>query len=236
MNPFKQSAAFTFRLNNNRGCQFARSLKTWRRLAAVFVALLLLASMVGPSLRAHGGGEIQIAGVAAGPYRVTVWLWPTVIRVGRPLHVTVAVTEPADDRPVLDADVSVQTLSPAGELVNTARATTAQSTNRLFYETDFTLSVTGNYRINVLVSGPSGQGEAGFDIVVQPAAPVNWLWIGLASLGVLVSVAIYRSWQKRPAAPSPARRPKQFSRPGLTDKGQEGGASRLPPSHQLARS
>ncbi len=115
------------------------------KLPLVFRALLLLASIIGfgelRPLRAHGGGELVVGLEPAGPYAVSVWVNPPQPNVAEPVHFTVGVADLADGSPVLDAVVLI-TMQPVGaETAVSASATTAQSTNKLFYETDLPLSV-----------------------------------------------------------------------------------------------
>ena len=146
----------------------------------------------------------QVSAAPAGPYRVTVWTAPTVIRADTPLHVTVAV---ADDgaRPVLDAAVKVE-LFTAGVTnpIMAGTATTAQSTNKLFYEVDFSPPETGSHRVQVIVAGPEGEGTVDFDVDIQPPANTNWLVLGLAALAVMAAAALFKGNQARMTA-RPAR-------------------------------
>jgi hypothetical protein len=147
---------------------------------------------------AHGGGALQLANEPAGPYLLTVWTSPPVAQAGRPLHVTVAVTTAESESPVLDAQVLVSLLPlETNNSPLSAPATTAQSVNKLFYETDFTVANIGRYQLTLHVAGMKGEGESAFVIDVRPATNVNWLSLGLIVFGLIVVVALWRSWESQ---------------------------------------
>lgn len=172
---------------------------------SIFLIILLIVSGGWwahhvPAVSAHGGGTMQVASAAAGPYRVTVWTAPSVARAGDPIHVTVAVASAVNDAPVLDAEVRVR-LSPLerGGPALTRVATTGQSANKLYYETDFTVADGGLYEVGISVRGPQGEGVVSFEAELEPARNTNWFLIaGLAGLGVIVAVGLFRVWQDRP--------------------------------------
>lgn len=169
----------------------------------LLILLIVLGGWWGrpvPAVSAHGGGTMQVAGAAAGPYRVTVWTAPSVARAGNPFHVTVAVASADGQDPILDAEVMVS-LSPleSGESTLTRAATTDQSANKLYYETDFTVANGGLYEVRVSVRGPQGEGAVSFETELEPARNANWFWVaGLAGLGIIVAVGLFRVWQDRP--------------------------------------
>jgi hypothetical protein len=159
-----------------------------------------------PTAAAHGGGEVQLAAVPAGPYRLTVWMNPGTAQAGRPTHVTVAVADALDQSPVLDAAVLVEAWSTGmGEKLLSTPATTEQSTNKLFYETDFVLPETGPVEITIRVSGAAGEGQAGYTTEVAAAQNTSWLYSLLAGVGVLAFALLWRAWTKRPRAVRPRR-------------------------------
>lgn len=167
-----------------------------RRLLLFSLALCLLP--VWP-LSAHGGGEIQLADVPVGPYKLIVWLNPPAPRADQTVHVTVGLSIPPHDAPVLDATVLVQvSLRDSQEIVLRGAATTANSINKLFYETDFTLDKAGEYRVFLLVDGPLGGGTADFPLTLAPPSPINWTYVGLVGLLVIMLLAVVR--QRRETA------------------------------------
>ena len=167
-----------------------------RRLLLFSLALCLLP--VRP-LSAHGGGEIQLADVPVGPYKLIVWLNPPAPRADQTLHVTVGLSRPPENAPVLDATVQVQVVSVhSPEIILSTAATTANSSNKLFYETDFRLTQPDAYRIYLLVDGPLGGGTADFPLTLAPPSPINWTYVGLGGLLVIMLLAIVR--QRRETA------------------------------------
>ena len=138
---------------------------------------------------------------AAGPYHVTVWTAPQPVRAETPLHVTVAVADEGQ-RPVLDATVLVELYGAnGGDPVASGAATTAQSTNKLFYETDFSPPATGPHRVEVTVAA-AGAGTVAFDLDIQPPRNTTWLVVMLTALALLAAAGVFKG---RPAE-MPVRR------------------------------
>jgi len=175
---------------------------TWHALP---ILLLLLLLEPARPLQAHGGGLLQVAAEPAGPYKVSVWTSPTRLEAGSPGHITVGVAGEAD-APVLDAKVLVQIKSGERGEIMTVPATTAQSTNKLFYEADMILPEIGRYLMTVQINGSQGSGEVTFSIEVQPVANTNWFLLGFIVLGLAISLFLFHLWEKQPATPVPRRR------------------------------
>jgi hypothetical protein len=141
-------------------------------------------------LQAHGGGEIKIGREPVGPYKLTVWMNPPQAQPGETIHITVgALAE--DDSPLLDAAMVVQMTNAAGDIVITEPATTEQSTNKLFYETDFPAPDEGVYEISVSITRGDGSGHVAFQTEVKAGRNVNWLVIGLVGVGVVLAGALF---------------------------------------------
>jgi hypothetical protein len=188
--------AFVSLSNYDKGRKISRGRLLW---FALVLWLLLLATLVS----AHGGGQLQVGPVAAGPYQVSVWTDPITPRVDRDLHVTVAVGDGVTNELVLDAAVTVTIYPRGGETaVVTKPALAEAATNRLFYETDLRLANEGEYRVVVDVAGPEGAGQVEFVLTMFPPLPLNWLFVLLAvgGAGWLVYV-----WRKRPLVTAPIR-------------------------------
>lgn len=165
----------------------------------------LLWFIVAPLVLAHGGGTLQIASLPSGPFKLSVWTSPNTLIVTKPIHVTVGVASMSADSPVLDAAITVVAMTEKGNIAATATATTAQSTNKLFYETDFMVPETGLYTFQVTVQNASGSGEAIFSTPVEPAPPLWGLLIGLLAGASLTAVGLFRLWQKQSANNTPSR-------------------------------
>jgi hypothetical protein len=142
---------------------------------------------------------------------------PGTPQAGRATHVTVAVADSLDQSAVLDAAVLVEVWSrETGEKLLSTPATTEQSTNKLYYETDFVLPETGPVEITILVSGAAGEGQAGYNTEVVAAQNTSWLYLILAGVGVLTLALLWRAWTKRAwtARPRAARQPRAAQRSG----------------------
>lgn len=143
-------------------------------------------------LRAHGGGEIKVAKEPIGPYKLTVWLNPPQPQAGKTMHITVGVLA-EDDSPVLAAAVTLEMVDSSGDAIITRPATTAQSTNKLFYETDFPAPDAGNYEITVQLNRGEVTGQVTFPTQVQPTNNTNWLLIGLVGIGIILAAFLFLS-------------------------------------------
>ena len=179
------------------------------RSATLFATLILLTTTTAAAF-AHGGGQLRVGPVAAGPYQVSVWTDPITPRTDQDLHVTVAVGDGVNNEPVLGADVVV-TIYRHGEQTPllTKPALSEDATNRLFYEVDTRLDEEGEYHIVVDVAGPDGSGQVDFLLTMESAVPLFWLFVLLAAGGG--GWLIYM-WQKRPLATKPTR-PARPARP-----------------------
>jgi hypothetical protein len=123
---------------------------------------------------------------------------PGTAQAGRTTHITVAVADAADQSAVLDAAVFVEVWSSeTGERVLATAATTEQSTNKLYYETDFTLPETGPVEIKVSASGAAGEGQARYQTEVAPAQNRTWLMVTLIGVGALAVAIIWHGWSGR---------------------------------------
>lgn len=181
-------------------------MRKYTRCVCFTLFLLLALSWPATSLLAHGGGLLRVASEPAGPYQLSVWTSPTRLEADHPGHITVGVAD-ASDAPVLGAEVLVQLQSvPGGKTILSTPATTAQSTNKLFYEADMILPEIGLYTMLVQVNGSEGTGQVTFPVEVQAASQTNWFLLGFILLGLLVSFFLFRLWEKQPADPAP--RPK----------------------------
>lgn len=155
--------------------------------------LLLLLSGWPVVTTAHGSGTPHLVNVAAGPYQIWVWSSPDPVRLGE-MHFSVAVAEPDAGRVDLTVQIDLKPMTPVAEAftVQTVKYTRWLET---YYETDFVIPATGDWRATVQVTGPSGNGEAAFAFTVLPPPAVNWT---LLSWGVLAVVALLGGlWVKR---------------------------------------
>lgn len=165
------------------------------------MGLILLLTSIGAGVRAaaaHGGGDLIARSVEAGPYIVSIWVNPPEPRAAEAIHFTVGLADPQNESPILDADIAVLMRFAEDETIAAeARATTDQSINKLFYETDIEVPAQGAYTAAFQISGPRGEGVVVLPVDVRPASRINWLAVGFAGLA-LVLVGGY--WRSRRAA------------------------------------
>ena len=170
------------------------------RVSCITLLLLLMVQ----SVWSHGGGLLQVASEPTGPYLVSVWTSPTRLEADNPVHVTVGVAG-KDEAPILDAAVMVEiTFVETGERWSAA-ATTEQSTNKLFYEADMRLRGNGRYNMTIQIEGPQGIGATTFALEVLPQSQTNWLMLGFIGLGIMLSMLMFRLWEKQPTS-APTRK------------------------------
>ena len=162
-----------------------------RRVFPLFIILLLWGGQT--AVFAHGGGEIKIGRAPVGEYKLTVWLNPPQPRAGETVHITVGVLG-QNDEAVLDAAVSVQAIDADGNIVIDTAATTEQSVNKLFYETDFVLETAVSHQIITTLHKESTSGDVAFTIDIAEAKPRrNYLWIGLPALLFIVLIGLWKN-------------------------------------------
>jgi hypothetical protein len=166
-----------------------------RRKAIPSLLALLVTFLAAPAL-AHGGGTSQLVQAPAGPYQVYAWTNPTPVRAGT-LHVTVALTDPATDEPILDVPVTVMLTPADGGAPISALATHDKATIKSYYETDLEIPTEGAWQATISFQSPQGSGEASFPIDVQPQSFNRWLLIGVG--GVVVVVVGWFFWPKKKA-------------------------------------
>lgn len=164
-----------------------------KRLVSLFFLLAIL--FAGTSLAAaHGGGDLIARSVQVGPYTASIWVNPPDPRAKETIHFTIGLASPDDSSPVLDADIQVaMRFLESGEIAATAPATTEQSVNRLFYETDIEVPTEGEYEVEFQISGTDGEGNIVLVVEVKPSSNVNWGVIGLAGLGLVLVLGWWRS-------------------------------------------
>ena len=165
-----------------------------------FLCFLLLAAFSASLVTAHGGGDLIAGPVQAGPYLISVWVNPPEPRALEPIHFTVGLASLKDGSPLLDANIQVEMQAQNGESAPVvAPATTEQSVNKLFYETDMEVSEPGLYETTYSVTGPDGEGAITLIVEVKPPSKVNWLMIGLAGLGLVIILGWWFSRRSQPS-------------------------------------
>lgn len=164
------------------------------------MGLILLLSLMGAraqAVAAHGGGELIARSIEAGPYVASIWVNPPQPRAAEAIHFTVGLADPQDEGPILDADIEIlMWYEEEGTPAASAVATTDQSINKLFYETDMEVPREGAYAVVFQISGPRGEGIVELPVEVKPASSINWLAVGFAGLGL---VLVWGYWRSRRA-------------------------------------
>ena len=182
--------------------------KTWGFCFLFFVFCFLL--FVQP-VWAHGGGILVLGNKPIGDYAVSVWMNPPVPHTNETLHMTVGIAG-TEQEPVLDANVQIDIFKAGGDiLIISASATTEQSVNRLFYETDFPKIAAGNYDVVVRVDGAAGSGDVMFEMEMKSASSMSWVVAGLVGMGVIVVGFVMYSWQQQKNGVG--KRPSSLNRP-----------------------
>ena len=128
-------------------------------LRATALLALLAAALPAPA-RAHGGGVPQVTAAPVGGYLLYVWTEPAAPRAGDTVHVTVAVTLPAQDgteTPVTDAAVQVQFTPDGDGAAIDLEAAPGAAAGGVYYEADTVLPQSGDWQVRVDVSGPEGR-------------------------------------------------------------------------------
>ena len=130
------------------------------------ISILLFGSAV-----AHGGGDEQITLEKNGPYYITVW---SNSESGGDLHFTVAISD-LSNRLVLDAYVLINAVAvDNGDSTLIQEATTMQSANKFYYETDFSNMEPGYYLLTVTVNGDAGKVLTSFEMEHSYRRDFSW--------------------------------------------------------------
>lgn len=148
------------------------------RLLLVFLLMIVASGRV-----AANGGTIQVSDYRSGPYDLTVFTSSSPIVVGI-VDVSVAVQRAGTSDIVQDATVWVRAepvdhAGQAGEFP----ATHELATNKLFYAANVELATPGQWRLDVRVESPLGEGSTQFEVeVAEPTlldSPLLWAALAL---------------------------------------------------------
>jgi len=144
---------------------------TTARLATVLLLLLPSASF----LRADGG--VIHASEQRGPFRVTVFISPTLPQAGE-IDVSVLVQEISTKRPRVDMSVRVvaRSLTQPSATVS-AEASNAQATNKLFQDARLMLPIPGAWDIEVTLEHLGAREPIRFLVDLEAPSPG---WFSLA--------------------------------------------------------
>lgn len=173
----------------------------WRKLLTALLALSL-ACLPQAGVFAHNGGTLQQTGVIAGQYRVWVWSAPNPLVTGI-IHLTISVNLAVADQPVTSAQVVVTLATLAdNRIVAQAPASTANATNKLFYEADLQVAQADSYLTKISISGDAGNAELQFPLTIGAGERTFWQKItqspaGFLLAGSAVGVMIWAIWRRR---------------------------------------
>lgn len=158
--------------------------------------ILLLLMGAGPTpVFAHGGGPIQIANEPLCDSFVSVWLNPDPPQTNETLHFTVGISA-QDSSPLLNKEVTIQIVDDRG-VVDSRQATTEQSVNRLFYETDFEPISGGAYTVNVILACDGSDASTQFSMVVErPSFLVLAIPYAVGGFLIFAAIFVWREWHK----------------------------------------
>ena len=157
----------------------------------VCVGILLLLFSVQP-LAAHGGDRmLQLSDVAAGPFRLTVWTSPSILRTGE-IHVETAVIA-ENGVPMKDSLVYVE-LTPLGWVGQTYQtyARAAVEPNAFIQEAAFKLDKPGAYQVTITAMDQADRiGRTQFEVeVIDISTPVKAGIYGLLLASLVAAVWI----------------------------------------------
>jgi hypothetical protein len=170
--------------------------------------LLLLAHAAAAG--AHGIGTPRLLNAAAGPYLLSVWSDPDPLRADE-THIVVAVSDPQTREPIVsgvEVNVSMTSVTEPSQTISVVAG--VDNVNQLLYAAEFNDHLSaGRWRVALSVDGERGGSEVvSFEVDVEPARGVNWLWIGVGGMAVLLVLwAAAAMRDTNPAARSRGRSP-----------------------------
>lgn len=160
-------------------------------LLALTLLLVLSLSLLAPPAHAHGGGQLQLASEAVGPYLLSVWTNPDPAIVGA-MHVTVGLALAESGAAVVEPTVTLSAAPTDGSApAQTAVAGHEQALTPYFYEADLDFTSEGAWEIVIEIEGKEGGGSASLLLDVQRQA-LDVFKLGLA--GIMIVVIAWLGW------------------------------------------
>ena len=191
-------------------------MKTSRRTITFLLLILFLTLGIVSPVMAHGDGEkLEISYVPIGPYKISAWSLPGVLRTGE-VHFATAVV---DDNlePVTDCDIKIQ-LTPLDEngspLLLQTRAPIPETLFRHEIEED--IYEPGRYQVTVLLTDPKGnEGQTSFEVEIIEIPlyikiPLFASMAFVAVVGLMLvqkGIVLFGLWQPKKAKKPVLRRP-----------------------------
>ena len=161
------------------------------RIWLVVQLALLMGLVAQPALAHTEDAVVQLSLEPVGPYAMTVWTYPGIMRAGS-VHYTVAVLDTAVAQSLNNATVTITAtpLEGEGEVVSGQALQGVDKENPAFYELDLVLAEKGAYRIDVRLEDQSGQNWVkNFQVEVISATFMKWLILVL-----LVQAVAFGLW------------------------------------------
>lgn len=172
-------------------------------LVGVFLSGIPGGPAAGPTQALANGGTLRLANVPMGAYLVSVFTDPTPVRPDS-LDVSILVVNRTGGEVVEGLDVRVRTRHLDGVVPDDERpATREQADDPRYYAAKFGLGAEGVWEIRVVLEGPEGQGDAGFEVTArEPGILGNPLVLMILALLPLLLVGVWIVFQ---SAGAPAR-------------------------------
>ena len=158
-------------------------------IGAALAVLMLLWSSAG-LVSAHGGGFQLNKSASAGPYNLTIGSIPDPPTVGEAIFI-IEVTHPDTDDRITGLDVRIVTSGPeASDAESNILYGIADSYDPTLYETRAELPIAGPWKLDVLITGQAGSGEAQFTYDVKQVSPVGGIIALLTLLAFLAVIGL----------------------------------------------
>jgi hypothetical protein len=140
------------------------------------IELLLLIAILAPPSSARGDGGAVRLRERSGNYLITIFTSPTPMRAG-PVDISVLVQDAETGEWTPPSRVTVRIAAFNGEYSLEFPATAEAATNKLFRAAIFQLPAPGRWSVDVVIDGPRGPGQVGFEVVAaDPLPPWLELW------------------------------------------------------------
>jgi hypothetical protein len=164
---------------------------TARTGTGLHLAAACLFTLLAPATIAGNGGDLRVADVEIGLYRVSVFTDPSPVRPGE-LHVSVLVTRRGVEGVAEGVDVSVRAVAIESGSVHVARATRELATDPRYYVAHLALGEEGVWEIRVELEGEDGRGSTSFRVRARERGPLGHPAVTFAL--ALLPLAILSAW------------------------------------------
>jgi hypothetical protein len=184
--------------------RITKLLRTGRENAAALNLAIIVAMIFCPSMAKADGGVVRMA-ETQGPFAVTVFT-PQEISRDLPVDVTIMVQRRDTGEVMMDADVDLTFVLPAGAKIQSSNpssvhATRARSTNKLLYGASVVFPSVGDWQMRASVrQDGENAGVTCFLAVGMPPHRLAGLWPYLALPPFVIAMFVMNQWlRRRPA-------------------------------------